>query len=214
MGTTRKSWQTPVLVELTVRQVLLGSGAQADDHFGPPGWNNEGATITGPMSAPLFGPLPMTGNGPSPGPAVFGPAVFGPTVFGPPVLGPTGMTASAFDPMGPALGPNSTPIFGPSGFTNEMYGPPPAPLYGPPTAPLFGPPAPSDLRLKEDVRQVGTTADGLPLYTFRYRGQEGVYEGVMAQDVLAVRPDAVLTGADGYYLVDYDRLGVTFRRIQ
>jgi hypothetical protein len=75
-------------------------------------------------------------------------------------------------------------------------------------------PAPeSDVRLKEDVRQVGFTAHGLPYYSFRYIDRPGVYEGVMAQDVLGVMPDAVLLGDDGYLRVNYEKLGVTFRRI-
>jgi hypothetical protein len=53
----------------------------------------------------------------------------------------------------------------------------------------------------------------MPLYTFRYRGQQGLYQGVIAQDVLKARPDAVVVGADGFYLVDYAKLGIEFRRI-
>jgi len=71
----------------------------------------------------------------------------------------------------------------------------------------------SDIRLKEDIRRVGTTAHGLPLYQFRYRGQAGVYEGVMAQDVLGVMAEAVETDADGMMRVDYAKLGVPFRRL-
>src|SRR5690349_7854694 len=41
-------------------------------------------------------------------------------------------------------------------------------------------PQQSDIRLKTDIRQVGTTAHHLPLYTFRYIGKDGEYEGVMA----------------------------------
>jgi hypothetical protein len=75
-----------------------------------------------------------------------------------------------------------------------------------------GPPPVSDIRLKTDIRQIGTTAHGLPLYTFKYIGEDGVYEGVMAQDVLSVMPDAVSVADDGYYRVHYDRLGIEFRR--
>jgi endosialidase-like protein len=71
----------------------------------------------------------------------------------------------------------------------------------------------SDIRLKTDVRRVGTAAHGLPLYTFRYIGEPGLHEGVMAQDVLGVMPEAVSVAADGYYRVDYELLGIPFRRI-
>jgi hypothetical protein len=36
---------------------------------------------------------------------------------------------------------------------------------------------------------------------------------VMAQDVLAVMPEAVSVASDGFYRVNYARLGTTFRRI-
>jgi hypothetical protein len=54
-----------------------------------------------------------------------------------------------------------------------------------------------DLRLKEDVRRIGTTVFGLP-YHFKYIGKPETNEGVMAQEVLQVMPDAVSVGADGY----------------
>jgi Chaperone of endosialidase len=71
----------------------------------------------------------------------------------------------------------------------------------------------SDIRLKTDIRRVGTAAHGLPLYAFRYIGETGLYEGVMAQDVLGVMPAAVSVAEDGYYRVDYEMLGIPFRRL-
>ena len=75
------------------------------------------------------------------------------------------------------------------------------------------PPPSSDIRLKTDIRQVGTTAHNLPLYTFRYIGEDDRYEGVMAQDVLKVMPSAVSVGENGYYRVDYDMLGIRMRHL-
>jgi hypothetical protein len=74
-------------------------------------------------------------------------------------------------------------------------------------------PTVSDMRLKQDIRQIGFTAHGLPYYSFRYFDQPGVYEGVMAQEVLGVMPDAVVIDADGYLRVNYKMLGVPFRRV-
>ena len=72
----------------------------------------------------------------------------------------------------------------------------------------------SDIRLKTDIHRMGTTVLGLPLYQFQYRNRVGVYLGVMAQDVLKVEPSAVSIGADGYYRVDYGKLGIAMERIQ
>jgi hypothetical protein len=71
----------------------------------------------------------------------------------------------------------------------------------------------SDVRLKTDVEQVGTTVYGLPLYHFRYKTGPERFEGVMAQDVLEVMPDAVVTGEDSYYRVNYGRLGIRMTRV-
>jgi len=62
----------------------------------------------------------------------------------------------------------------------------------------------SDRRLKTDIRRVGTAANGLPLYLFRYRSGGPMQVGLMAQDVIKVRPDAVRVGSDGMMAVNYD----------
>jgi hypothetical protein len=72
---------------------------------------------------------------------------------------------------------------------------------------------PSDVRLKADVKEVGTTVLGLPLYQFRYIDGEQRFEGVMAQNVIEKMPEAVIIGDDGYYRVDYARLGIRMRRV-
>lgn len=73
--------------------------------------------------------------------------------------------------------------------------------------------APSDLRLKEDVVRVGTTHLGLPLYHYRYIGMEGVWEGVMAQEVEVMHPGAIRPLPMGYKAVDYAKLGLSLRRV-
>ena len=65
----------------------------------------------------------------------------------------------------------------------------------------------SDIRLKRDIAQVGEH-NGINLYRFRYLWSNTTYVGVMAQEVAAVKPDAVSRGADGYLRVDYARLGL------
>jgi Chaperone of endosialidase len=67
---------------------------------------------------------------------------------------------------------------------------------------------PSDIRLKRDITQVGELDSGIGLYRYQYLWSDTTYVGVMAQEVAAVKPEAVLRGADGYLRVDYGRLGL------
>lgn len=65
----------------------------------------------------------------------------------------------------------------------------------------------SDRRLKRDVRKVGVRPDGLLLYAFKYLWSEVEHIGVMAQDVLRVKPWAV-HNIGGWLAVDYGALDV------
>ena len=68
----------------------------------------------------------------------------------------------------------------------------------------------SDIRLKRDIAGLGELSNGLHLYRYRYLWSDTVYVGVMAQEVSAIAPDAVIQGSDGYLRVDYSRLGLEF----
>jgi len=65
----------------------------------------------------------------------------------------------------------------------------------------------SDRRLKHDIKRIGKTDDGLPIYSFKYKGDdsEQTHVGFMADEVEKVKPDAVNTEPSGYKSVDYDR---------
>lgn len=72
---------------------------------------------------------------------------------------------------------------------------------------------PSDRRLKENIRPVGVdVATGLQIYDFNYLGDPTSYRGVMADEVLAYRPEAVITDEDGFMRVNYGLLGIPFIR--
>ena len=66
------------------------------------------------------------------------------------------------------------------------------------------------MRLKHDVVLIGRLDDGLGYYRFVYNGGHTAYVGVMAQEVERVAPEAVTLGADGYFRVNYDLLGLPF----
>lgn len=64
----------------------------------------------------------------------------------------------------------------------------------------------SDRRLKRDIVKVGELANGLAVYLFRYLWSEILHLGVMAQEVLAVKPEAVIHLPGGILAVDYGAL--------
>jgi len=72
----------------------------------------------------------------------------------------------------------------------------------------------SDARLKTDITPVGLADNGLPLYSYRYVGGSQTWVGVMAQDVLAHTPGAVITGPFGLMAVNYGALGLEMRPAQ
>lgn len=68
----------------------------------------------------------------------------------------------------------------------------------------------SDKRLKTDIKTVGKDKKGLPVVSYRYKGEpKGVERiGYLAQDVEKKVPQAVRTGPGGYKMVDYGLLGM------
>ena len=63
------------------------------------------------------------------------------------------------------------------------------------------------LRSKHDIYLLGRLENGLGFYRFSYNGSDKAYVGVIAQEVQAVMPSAVVRGRDGYLRVFYYELG-------
>jgi hypothetical protein len=72
----------------------------------------------------------------------------------------------------------------------------------------------SDIRTKENIKQVHWLPNGLPVYEYEYKDEfknhplagHGKFVGVMAQEVEAVYPQAVTTLENGYKAVNYGLL--------
>lgn len=62
----------------------------------------------------------------------------------------------------------------------------------------------SDPRLKEDIEPVGKLYDGQDIYKYRYLGDPKWHIGLMADEVEAINPDAVVEVA-GFKAVNYDK---------
>ena len=73
----------------------------------------------------------------------------------------------------------------------------------------------SDRRYKENIQRVDTHPAGFGLYLFDYKPEyrdaegHGRRFGVMADEVEAIVPSAVVRDARGYARVDYAQLGIT-----
>ena len=67
----------------------------------------------------------------------------------------------------------------------------------------------SDRRLKENIKQIGKSISGLGIYTFNYIGKATKYIGTMADEVLKVKPEAVIV-RNGYMAVNYDLIDINF----
>lgn len=66
----------------------------------------------------------------------------------------------------------------------------------------------SDRRLKRAVVLLARLDNGIGIYRYRYLWSDIVYVGVMAQEVLEIMPSAVIRASDGYFRVNYARLGL------
>jgi hypothetical protein len=70
---------------------------------------------------------------------------------------------------------------------------------------LFG----SDRRLKTDINLIGKSDSGLNIYSFKYKDQEGLYQGVMADEM---NPEVVVRSGK-YDMVNYAMIDVEFKEI-
>lgn len=86
----------------------------------------------------------------------------------------------------------------------------------------------SDKRLKKNIKHIKTLENGIKIYTFEFKESfikktkklydedvSGVWEGVMAQDLIGTEYDVyVIISEDGYYSVDYEGLGIKLNKLK
>ena len=66
----------------------------------------------------------------------------------------------------------------------------------------------SDVRLKENIIKVGNSPSGLNIYEWNYIWGSPRYSGVMAQEIINIIPEAVVTMPNGYLGVNYAKIDV------
>jgi hypothetical protein len=71
---------------------------------------------------------------------------------------------------------------------------------------------PSDRRLKDNIKFLKLSPSGLKIYSFKYKNKEGIYQGVMSDEVPAYATIKNLFGI--YDGVDYSKIDVEFKQIQ
>jgi len=95
-----------------------------------------------------------------------------------------------------------------TGMVGQVFGQPSAAgqIAGLATAaaPFF-----SDIRLKENIKQISQSPSGINIYSFNFKGTKDQYEGVLAHEV----PHASIVDANGYWKVDYSQLDVEFKKV-
>ena len=69
----------------------------------------------------------------------------------------------------------------------------------------------SDRKLKENIIKIGKSIAGLNIYKFNYIGNAQKYTGVMADEVLDIKPEAVEIMPNGFLGVNYSLIDVEFR---
>jgi hypothetical protein len=74
-------------------------------------------------------------------------------------------------------------------------------------------PAPSDIRLKKNIKKIGVSKNDINIYSFEYKDDKygkGKWQGVMSHEV---PQNAVLQDENGYDIVDYSLIDVEFKQI-
>ena len=70
----------------------------------------------------------------------------------------------------------------------------------------------SDIKLKENIEEVGVSSNGYKIYEFNYKGFKDRWRGAMAQDVVKKNPMAVGI-QDNYLTVDYSKIDVNMELV-
>ena len=112
--------------------------------------------------------------------------------------------ATAFSGFG--LGPGAGPTLGPLGNPMSQFT---SMSTGIPTG-VFA--SASDIKLKENIEEVGVSPNGHKIYEFNYKGFKERWRGAMAQDVVKKNPLAVGI-RDGYLTVDYSKIDVNMELV-
>ena len=73
----------------------------------------------------------------------------------------------------------------------------------------------SDIRAKENIIKVGYSNSGIPIYHFNYKGDNITWSGTMAQDLIKLGKENVVTKReDGHYSVNYNLIDINMKQVK
>ncbi len=73
----------------------------------------------------------------------------------------------------------------------------------------------SDIAHKENIKLIGKSNGGINIYQYTYKGEDGLYEGVMGNELIgtAFEHALMINPEDGLLMVDYNKIDVQFKKI-
>jgi len=73
----------------------------------------------------------------------------------------------------------------------------------------------SDIAHKENIKWIGKSNDGINIYQYNYKGEEGLYEGVIGNELIgtAFEHALLVNPEDGLFMVDYNKIDVKLKKI-
>jgi hypothetical protein len=73
----------------------------------------------------------------------------------------------------------------------------------------------SDIFYKENLLLIGKSPSNINIYQFNYKGEDGLYVGVIAQELIGTPYETALSkNEDNLYVVDYNKIDVEFKKIK
>jgi len=73
----------------------------------------------------------------------------------------------------------------------------------------------SDVLYKENIKLYDKSLHGINIYRFNYKNEDGLYEGVIAQELIGTKfENALSKDRNGLYTVDYNKIDVEFKKIK
>ena len=72
---------------------------------------------------------------------------------------------------------------------------------------------PSDIMLKENITLIGESDSGINIYNFNYKGDDSIYHGVIANELIGTQFENAVIFKDNTLRVFYNMIDVEFKKL-